>query len=262
MFVQRKRRRRRRARFLHTYTEFPNKEERTIWTAGTKRELMISLHFVVDLVRSVVRPRSRRRRGVVRRARWPPTYRLPWQPRADHHFHPPPTGDPPPARNASNDRPPRRPRMTVGRESEATTVLADAPYLACVCVYIVCVCGGENSLERRRWRRVRGTTVCGLTNVVRPNRRKQVDELWAHSHTTSLLFTLDVYCMGNGSVRLCCRCVRAVVVVEWTIPQWWYAENQWIPSSGDEMEGKRKIVITAAPPPTRGINFENRFYHF
>lgn len=46
---------------LHTYTEFPNKEERTIWTAGTKRELMISLHFVVDLVRSVVRPRSRRR---------------------------------------------------------------------------------------------------------------------------------------------------------------------------------------------------------
>lgn len=48
-----------------TYTEFPNKEERTIWTAGTKRELMISLHFVVDLVRSVVRPRSRRRREPV-----------------------------------------------------------------------------------------------------------------------------------------------------------------------------------------------------
>lgn len=49
-------------RFIHTYTEFPTKEERTIWTAGTKRELMISLHFVVDLVRSVVRSRSRRRR--------------------------------------------------------------------------------------------------------------------------------------------------------------------------------------------------------
>ncbi|CAH1716983.1 unnamed protein product [Aphis gossypii] len=109
--------------------------------------------------------------------------------------------------------------MTVGRESEASgddSVSRRAVFglcvCVCVCVCVVCVCGGENSLERRRWRRVRGTTVCGMTNVVRPNRRKRVDERCRGPHTTSLLFSFDVYCMGNGSVRLCVGvCVRSLL---------------------------------------------------
>jgi hypothetical protein len=106
--------------------------------------------------------------------------------------------------------------MTVRRESEATTALYSrrAVFSVCVCVCVcVCVYGGENSLERRRWQRVRGTTVCGLTNVVRPNRRKRVDELCCGPHTTSLLSSLDVqYCMGNGSIR----CVGACVYASWS----------------------------------------------
>lgn len=98
-----------------------------------------------------------------------------------------------------------RPRITVGRESEATTVLADAPYLF-VCV---CVCGGENSLERRRWRRVRGTTVCGLTNVVRPNRRKT--SRWAVGRTfllSSFLLMCTVWATGLSVCVSVCVCGR------------------------------------------------------
>jgi len=100
-----------------------------------------------------VRPRSRRRRGVVRRARWPPTYRLPRQPRADHHFHPPPTEHPPPARSASNDRPPRMDGRTTAtkndggkRERGDDSVSRRAVFDLCVCV---CV-------ERIRWNDVGG----------------------------------------------------------------------------------------------------------